>query len=150
MARLAMRRNLPVRQRNRDRHRTNHRPADTGHRRRLDDLIINDVDPVRGHAQRRGQRPRAVRRRHHGAFPGGSTASASLADATVAILTVPTIATHVVQSSSTTTCAGSTGTTTVDYLKIGATVVIAQPSQITSNTRITVGPRFTSLSTPSA
>jgi Ice-binding-like len=73
------------------------------------------------------------------AFPGRSTASASLADASVAILTVPTITTHLVQSSSTTTCAGSTGTTTIDYLKVGATVVIAQPSQIAPNTRITVG-----------
>ncbi len=72
-------------------------------------------------------------------YPGRATATASVADATVAILTIPTITTRLIQSSSTTTCAGSTGTTTIDYLKVGTTVVIAQGTQIAPNTGITVG-----------
>jgi hypothetical protein len=73
------------------------------------------------------------------AYPARSTATASVADATVAILTIPTVTTTLVQSSSTTTCAGSTGTTTIDYLKVGTTVVIAQRTQVAPNTAISVG-----------
>ncbi|MEU4742648.1 ice-binding family protein [Actinosynnema sp. NPDC023658] len=73
------------------------------------------------------------------AHPGKSTATASVADATVGIVGIPTITTGAVQSSSTTTCAGSTGTTTIAYLKVGGTVVIAQPTQVAPNTRVSVG-----------
>jgi hypothetical protein len=73
------------------------------------------------------------------AFPGKSTASASVADTTVGIPTIPTIAMKAVQSTSTTTCAGSTGSTTIAFLEVGGTVVIAQPTMIAPNTRISVG-----------
>jgi hypothetical protein len=73
------------------------------------------------------------------ASPSRSTASASVADATVGISTIPTITTNVVNSTSTTTCGGSTGTTTIAYLKVGTTVVIAQPTAVAPNTQITVG-----------
>jgi len=73
------------------------------------------------------------------AFPGRSTATASTADATVAILSIPTITMRLIQSSSTTTCAGSTGSTTIDYLKVGNTVVIANHTQVAPNTGATVG-----------
>jgi hypothetical protein len=62
-----------------------------------------------------------------------------VADATAAISTVPTITTQVVQSTSTTTCAGSSGSTTIAYLKVGTTVVIAHPTNVAPNTTVTVG-----------
>jgi Ice-binding-like len=71
--------------------------------------------------------------------PAKSTATASVADAGVAIAGIPTITLTAVQSSSTTTCAGSTGTTTIAFLKVGGTVVIGQPTQVAPNTRISVG-----------
>jgi hypothetical protein len=73
------------------------------------------------------------------AFPGKSTASASVADASVGITTLPTITLTLVKSTSTTTCAGSTGTTTIAYLKVGTTVVIAVPTTVAPNTTVTVG-----------
>jgi hypothetical protein len=73
------------------------------------------------------------------AFPGRSTANASVADATVGILLVPTITLRTIQSTSTTTCSGSSGTTTIAYLKVGTTVVIAQPTNVAPNTVVTVG-----------
>jgi hypothetical protein len=73
------------------------------------------------------------------ASPGSSTASASVADATAAITTIPTITTRVVQSTSTTTCANSTGTTTIDYLQVGSTVVIGHRTNVAPNTTVTVG-----------
>lgn len=66
-----------------------------------------------------------------------STASASVADVAESY---PSLATGAVQSTSTTTCAGSTGTTTIAYLKVGGTVVIAQPTAIAPNTALSVGP----------
>ena len=73
------------------------------------------------------------------AFPSRSTATASVADATVAVLGVPTITLRVVASASTTTCAGSTGATTIDYLRVGSVVVISQPTQVAPNTGVDVG-----------
>jgi Ice-binding-like len=73
------------------------------------------------------------------AFPGKSTASASVADAAVGISSIPTITLAAVKSTSTTTCGGSTGTTIIDYLKVGSTVVIAVPTTVAPNTQITVG-----------
>jgi hypothetical protein len=70
------------------------------------------------------------------AFPGKSTASASVADATISIPTIPTITMRVVKSTSTTTCAGSTGTTTIDFLKVGNTVVAT--TNVAPNTHLTV------------
>jgi hypothetical protein len=73
------------------------------------------------------------------ASPGQSTASASVADATVGVPAIPVVALGAVQSTSTTTCGGSSGTTTIAYLKVGSTVVIAKPTAIAPNTRISVG-----------
>jgi hypothetical protein len=73
------------------------------------------------------------------AYPGRSTADASVADATVGIVGIPTITLRAVQSTSTTTCSGSSGTTTIAYLKVGSTVVIAAPTNVAPNTVITVG-----------
>ncbi|MEA2373236.1 MAG: hypothetical protein QOH12_3630 [Solirubrobacteraceae bacterium] len=70
------------------------------------------------------------------AGPGQSSASASVADASVPITTLPTITLRAVSSSSTTTCAGSTGTTRIDYLAVGGTVVIAGPTNVAPNTRV--------------
>jgi hypothetical protein len=70
---------------------------------------------------------------------GRSTASASVADAAVGIALVPAIGLGAVQSTSTTTCAGSSGSTTIAYLKVGSTVVIAQPTNIPPNTTVNVG-----------
>jgi hypothetical protein len=72
-------------------------------------------------------------------FPGKSTASASVADVGTAIAGVPTITIRAAKSTSTTTCAGSSGTTTIDYLAVGSTVVIAVPTQVAPNTTINVG-----------
>jgi Ice-binding-like len=73
------------------------------------------------------------------AFPAKSTGTASVADATVAILGIPTITLSLIQASSTTTCAGSTGTATIALLTVGGTVVIGQPTQVAPNTTVNVG-----------
>ena len=73
------------------------------------------------------------------ANPARSTASASVADTTAAILGIPTVTMRLVQSTSTTTCAGSTGATTIAFLSVGGVVVIAQPTQIAPSTGVTVG-----------
>jgi hypothetical protein len=73
------------------------------------------------------------------ASPGQSTASASVADASVGIVTIPAITLRTIQSTSTTTCAGSSGTTTIAYLKVGNTVVIPALTTVAPNTGITVG-----------
>ena len=70
---------------------------------------------------------------------GRSTASASVDDTAIAIASVPAITLGAVQSTSTTTCAGSSGATTIAYLKVGSTVVIAQPTAIAPNTTVNVG-----------
>jgi hypothetical protein len=72
-------------------------------------------------------------------FPASSLATASVADVTVGLPFLPVITMQVVQSSSTTSCAGSAGSTTIDYLQVGTTVVIAQRTQVAPNTAITVG-----------
>ncbi len=74
------------------------------------------------------------------AFPASSTAVASVADLSLSLATLPTIKTGAVQSTSTTRCDGSTGATTIAYLKIGSTVVIATPTLVAPNTHVTVGP----------
>ena len=70
---------------------------------------------------------------------GRSTASASVDDTAVAIATVPAITLGAVQSTSTTTCGGSSGSSTIAYLQVGSTVVIAQPTAIAPNTTVNVG-----------
>ncbi|MEN3356490.1 MAG: hypothetical protein V7637_472 [Mycobacteriales bacterium] len=73
------------------------------------------------------------------AFPGRSAATASVADASVGITGIPLITLTTIQSSSTTTCAGSTGTTTIAFLKVGNVTVISQPTNIAPNTTVNVG-----------
>jgi hypothetical protein len=72
-------------------------------------------------------------------YPGQSWASASVEDSQVGISTIPVIKLGAVQSTSTTTCDGSAGTTTIAYLKVGSTVVIASPTNIAPNTAVNVG-----------
>ncbi len=73
------------------------------------------------------------------ATTGTSVATASVDDSAVAIGAIPAVTLGAVQSKSTTTCAGSSGSTTIAYLKVGSTVVIAQPTQIAPNTQVNVG-----------
>lgn len=73
------------------------------------------------------------------ASPGSSTATASVADATVGLPAIPAVTLTTVGSTSTTTCAGSTGSTTIAFLKVGNTVVISSPTNIAPNTGVTVG-----------
>jgi hypothetical protein len=72
-------------------------------------------------------------------FPGKSAATASVDDTTVGITGIPVITLQTIKSTSTTTCAGSSGTTTIAFLKVGNTVVIGQPTNIAPNTGINVG-----------
>ncbi|MEO3891963.1 vWA domain-containing protein [Nonomuraea sp. B5E05] len=73
------------------------------------------------------------------AFPGKSVATASIDDTTIGITGIPVITVKTIKSSSTTTCAGSSGTTTIAFLKVGNTVVIAEPTKIEPNTTVNVG-----------
>jgi Ice-binding-like len=73
------------------------------------------------------------------ASTGTSKATASVDDTAVGIASIPAITVGAVKSTSTTTCSGSSGTTTIAYLKVGGTVVIAQPTAIAPNTMITLG-----------
>ena len=51
--------------------------------------------------------------------PGTSTATASVADTTIGVLGLPVIKVGLVQSSSTTTCAGSSGDTSIASISVG-------------------------------
>ncbi len=73
-------------------------------------------------------------------YPGRSTATASVADVTVGLPAIPTITLRALRSMSTTSCTGSLGTTTIDYLKVGNTMVISVPTNVAPNTGVTVGP----------
>lgn len=73
------------------------------------------------------------------AATGTSQATASVADTAVGIAGIPAVTLGAVKSTSTTTCAGSSGSTTIAYLKVGSVVVIAQPTSIAPNTRLDVG-----------
>lgn len=70
-------------------------------------------------------------------FPGSSTSSASVTEATLGML--PRIRLRAATSTSTSTCAASTGTTTIDFLAIGTNVVISAPTQVAPNTTINAG-----------
>jgi hypothetical protein len=51
--------------------------------------------------------------------PGGSTATASVQDVTIGVLGLPVIKIGMVQSSSSTTCAGSSGAVTITSITVG-------------------------------
>jgi hypothetical protein len=72
-------------------------------------------------------------------FPGKSVATASVDDTTVGIAGIPVITLETIKSTSTTTCAGSAGSTTIAFLKVGNVVVINQPTNIAPNTTVNVG-----------
>jgi Integrin beta chain VWA domain len=73
------------------------------------------------------------------AFPGSSTASASVATLGLGVLGIPSVTINGVQSTSTTSCSGSSGTTTIAFLQVGSTVVISKPTPIAPNTTINLG-----------
>ena len=73
------------------------------------------------------------------AFPGQSVANASVDSTTVGIPGLPVISLSTIASTSSTTCSGSTGSTTIAFLKVGGTVVISQPTNIAPNTTLNVG-----------
>jgi uncharacterized repeat protein (TIGR01451 family)/fimbrial isopeptide formation D2 family protein len=74
--------------------------------------------------------------------PATSTAVASTGGplATVGLGAIPLIQANVIDTSSTTTCAGSVGTTSIAYLAVGSLVLINNPGgvMVTPNTVITV------------
>jgi uncharacterized repeat protein (TIGR01451 family) len=71
--------------------------------------------------------------------PATSDAAASVAAVAVGVPGLPVITLEAVQSSSTTTCAGSGGATTIGYLKVGSDVIISKPTVIAPNTKLSVG-----------
>lgn len=68
-----------------------------------------------------------------------SVGTASIGAVTIGLSGVPTIVVQAVHAQSATTCEGSTGSTTIAYLKVGTTVLINQPTVVKPNTKITVG-----------
>ena len=70
-------------------------------------------------------------------FPGSSTSSASVTEATLG--SRPKIIIRGVTSTSTSACGGSTGIATIDFLAIGKKVVISAPTQVAPNTTIDTG-----------
>jgi hypothetical protein len=73
-----------------------------------------------------------------GLNPGTSIATASVSDATIGLLLLP-VKIGLIQSSSTTTCASSIGTTTIGFLKVGSQAVIPSPTAVAPNTTINLG-----------
>jgi len=72
------------------------------------------------------------------ADPAGVTATSSLAGAQIGTPGIPAIVLGAVTVTSTTTCAGSVGTTTIAYLSVGGHVVINSPTLVAPNTQISV------------
>jgi PKD repeat protein len=70
--------------------------------------------------------------------PGISMTTASVSDATIGLLLSP-VKIGIIQSSSTTTCSSSIGTTTIGFLKVGSYVVIPSPTPLAPNTTINLG-----------
>lgn len=70
--------------------------------------------------------------------PGASTATATVDHVTVALPGVPVVEIDGARATSRTTCSGSFGQTTIAFLKVGNTVVIASLVQPAPNTAITV------------
>jgi uncharacterized repeat protein (TIGR01451 family) len=71
--------------------------------------------------------------------PNASTATSSIANLGLGVLGLPAITLQAVQSTSTTTCAGSTGSVTIAYLAVGNVVVISKPTVIAPNTGLSIG-----------
>jgi hypothetical protein len=73
------------------------------------------------------------------AFPGQSTASASVASLGLNLLGIPVVKIATIQTTSSTSCSGSSGTTTIAFLQVGNTVVISKPTKIAPNTTLNLG-----------
>jgi uncharacterized repeat protein (TIGR01451 family) len=70
-----------------------------------------------------------------------STAIALVANAAITVPNiVPTIQIQALESQSSTTCTGSSGSVTIAYLRIGSTVLINKPTTVNPNTVFVVGP----------
>jgi hypothetical protein len=72
------------------------------------------------------------------AYPADVTSTSSLAGAQIGVTGVPAIVLGAVTTTSDTSCAGSTGSTTIAYLSVGGHVVINSPTVIAPNTHVTV------------
>ena len=73
-------------------------------------------------------------------YKSGSLGAASIAGASLSGLGLPAITIGAVQSASATTCAGSVGSTSIAYLKVGSTVLISGPTiRVRPNTTINLG-----------
>jgi hypothetical protein len=70
--------------------------------------------------------------------PAQSVAQASIDSTKIGLAGVPVITVGAVQSQSTSTCAAEAGSTTIAYLSVGNVVVIAKPTVIAPNTKISV------------
>ncbi len=70
--------------------------------------------------------------------PSSSTANASVDSTSIGLPGVPVIQVGAVQSQSNSVCAGSSGSTTIAFLKVGGVTVIASPTPIAPNTKISV------------
>ncbi len=71
---------------------------------------------------------------------GGTTlANASVASVNINLPGLPVIVIGAVDATSSTSCAGSTGTTNIAYLSVGGKTIIATPTLIKPNTAVVVG-----------
>ena len=70
--------------------------------------------------------------------PAQSVAQASIDSTKIGLPGLPVISVGAIQSQSTSTCVAEAGSTTIAYLSIGGTVVIAKPTAIAPNTKISV------------
>jgi hypothetical protein len=68
-----------------------------------------------------------------------SVAKVSVASVDIGILGLPVITVKALETTSTTTCAGSTGATTIEYLAVGGQVVISAKTTVKPNTKIQIG-----------
>lgn len=74
------------------------------------------------------------------AYHGRSTASSAVAKAHVGVPGLPVVDVTAVEATSSSTCFGASGSTTIAYLKVGTKVIIAKPTAIAPNTTLVVGP----------
>ncbi|WP_034260781.1 choice-of-anchor P family protein [Actinospica robiniae] len=70
--------------------------------------------------------------------PAQSIAQASIDSTKIGLPGVPVISVGAIQSQSSSTCAAEAGNTTIAYLSVGGVVVIAKPTVIAPNTKISV------------
>jgi hypothetical protein len=71
--------------------------------------------------------------------PAVSTATSSIANLALGVAGIPAVDLQAVQSTSTTSCLGSSGSVTIAYLSVGGVVVISKPTVIAPNTGLSIG-----------